>query len=94
MPDADQVSTELDVPDPVDSKDANCGQLSETQKEELMTTLDWFIHQGLFPTDPKRVPACLDGELTLPLIDESHSPVAGKQRTFSRRNADDPQRNR
>jgi len=42
-----------------------------------------FIEDGLFPIDPKRVPACIDGELELPLINELCTPFAAKQRRFS-----------
>lgn len=33
--------------------DANRGELSEKQNGKLMTVLNCFIDQGLFPTDPK-----------------------------------------
>ena len=65
------------------AEDANCGQLSVKQRAHLDSLLHHFISGGLFPTDPKRVPACVDGELSLPLIDESCTPVAEKQRRFS-----------
>ena len=64
-------------------EDANCGQLSVKQRAHLDSLLHHFISGGLFPTDPKRVPACVDGELSLPLIDECCTPVAEKQRRFS-----------
>ena len=64
-------------------EDANCGQLSVKQRARLDSLLHHFISGGLFPTNPKRVPACVDGELSLPLLDESCTPVAEKQRRFS-----------
>ena len=45
--------------------DANCGQLSVKQIAHLDSLLHHFISGGLFPTDPKRVSACVDGELSL-----------------------------
>ena len=36
-----------------------------------------------FPIDPKRVPACINGELELPLINGFCTPFAAKQRRFS-----------
>lgn len=67
-----------DLPDPdtvIPASESNCGLLT--------VTLDCVIYQNLFPTDLKRVPERLDGELTLPLIDESQSQVAEKQHQFS-----------
>lgn len=48
-----------------------------------MATLDGFIGRDLSRTDPKGVPACVGGELTLPLIDQYHPPIAEKQRRVS-----------
>lgn len=62
---------------------ANCGQLGLTQKARLADLLHHFIKGELFLTDSKRVPPCVDGELSFPLIDESCTPVADKQRRFS-----------
>ena len=42
-----------------------------------------FMQDGLFPIDPKRVPACIGGEPELPLINELCAPSAAKQRCFS-----------
>ena len=67
----------------VKTENANLGQLSVDQKQQLGDVLQEYIDAGLFPSDPKHVPACLNGELTLPLIDESCRPVAAKQRRFS-----------
>ena len=67
----------------VSVEDANCGQLGVKQKAHLDSSLHHFITGGLFPTDLKRVPTCVDGELSLLLIDESYTPVAEKQRRFS-----------
>ena len=63
-------------------EDAICGQLGVKERAHLDSLLHHFITGGLFPTDPKRVPACVNGELSLPLIDESCTPVAEKQRHF------------
>ena len=70
-------------PTAVRVEDANYGQLGLHQKRELEQLLQHFIDQGLFPNDPKRVPACVGGELQLPLIDENCTPVAERQRTFT-----------
>lgn len=62
---------------------ANCGLRGEQQEQEQTTLLDKFIGRGLFSVHPKRVPASVDGELSLPLLDESPSPLAEtKQRRF------------
>lgn len=42
-----------------------------------------FVAKGVSPTEPEGVSDCLNGDLTLPLIDESHSPVAEKCVRFS-----------
>ena len=62
---------------------ANLGTLGKLQKQQLVDVLVAFIQDGLFPIDPKRVPACIDGELELPLINEFCNPYAAKQRRFS-----------
>lgn len=67
----------------VDVRNANLGQLGALQKHQLVNVLSAFIEEGLFPIDPKRVPACIDGELELPLINEFCTPYAAKQRRFS-----------
>lgn len=61
---------------------ANCGQLNDDLKAELMGTLDWFVERGVFPTGPKLVPACVGGKVPPPLIDEFHPPVAEKKYRF------------
>lgn len=63
--------------------DANMGTLGALQKQQLIEVLILFIQEGLFPIDPKRVPACIDGELELPLLNEHCRPFAAKQRRFS-----------
>ena len=63
--------------------DANMGQLGRVEKGDLLRILGDIVEAGLFPTDPKRVPACISGELEFPLIDESCTPFAAKQRCFS-----------
>lgn len=64
------------------TSDGNCGKLDGQQKEGPMVMLDWFIRKNPLSTVPKRVPECLDGELTLPASDESHAPVVKKQHRF------------
>lgn len=64
-------------------EDAGCGLLGEHHKQERTTPLDEFIGRGLFQVDPERVSACLDGGLSLPLLDESRAPVAEKLRRSS-----------
>ena len=41
---------------------ANFGQISAEQKRGFVKMLETFADEGLFPTDPKRVPACVDDE--------------------------------
>lgn len=53
------------------------------QKGQLTEVIVRFIEEGLFPLDPKRVPACIDGTLELPLINEFCTPFSAKQRRFS-----------
>lgn len=71
-------------PEPkVQVQNANMGNLGSLQKDQLVDVLSLFIEEGLFPIDPKRVPACINGELELPLINEFCTPFAAKQRRFS-----------
>lgn len=44
---------------------------------------DEFMGKDVYTADPKRMTACLDGELSLPLVDESHTPVASSPRKNS-----------
>lgn len=81
-PDTGWIPEQPELGNRMKASDTYSGQLSKDQKAELIATLDCLIGRGLFPTDPKRVPACMDGELTLPLIDESQPPI-GKKRCFS-----------
>ena len=53
----------------VELSDANLGQLSVGQKNQLMGVLQPQNVAGLFPEDPKRVRACTVRELRIPLID-------------------------
>ena len=53
------------------------------QKKDREDLLEAFITEDLFPTDPKRVSACVGDELSLPLIDEKCTPVSEKQRSFT-----------
>ena len=64
-------------------EDANLGTLGAAQKQQLVRVLRRFVEEGLFPLDPKRVSACVDGELELPLLNDHCSPFAAKQRRFS-----------
>ena len=82
-PSAQVPHVETSIGERVSAQKANCGQLSVQQKHQLENLLEHFISGGLFPTDPKRVPACVDGELTLPLANETSTPAADKQRRFS-----------
>ncbi|CAB1118123.1 unnamed protein product [Ectocarpus sp. CCAP 1310/34] len=63
--------------------DANLGTLGSLKQQQLGNVLAAFIEDGLFPIDPKRVPACINGELELLLINEFCTPFAAKQRLFS-----------
>ena len=56
-----------EAPAECQAKDANLGQLGPHQKRQLADALREYITAGLFPSDPKRVPTCIGGELTLPL---------------------------
>ncbi|CAB1099718.1 unnamed protein product [Ectocarpus sp. CCAP 1310/34] len=64
-------------------EDANLWTLGSLKKQQLINVLATFIENGLFPIDKKRVPACINGELKLPLINECCTPFAAKQRRFS-----------
>ena len=63
-PDPTRVSSEART-EPV----PNLGTLGSLQKQ-LVDVLAGSIEDALFPIDPQRVPACIDGELELPLINE------------------------
>ena len=67
----------------VDLKDANMGQLSETEKRRLLGMLGGFVKAGLFPVDSKKVPPCKDMKLRIPLTDEKCKPFAARQRRYS-----------
>lgn len=67
------------TPSPVDLFGANCAQLSPPQHEKLLGTLDHFNQRGMFPVDPKSVPACAQGELRTLLMEEACKRVAAKQ---------------
>ncbi|CAB1121589.1 unnamed protein product [Ectocarpus sp. CCAP 1310/34] len=64
-------------------EDANLGTAGSLKKQQLVNVLAAFIEDGLFPLDPKRVPACINGEYELPLINEFCTPFAAKQRRFA-----------
>ena len=76
----------VDLATRIVAADANLGTLGALQKQQLISILEDFIADGLFPVDPKRVPACISGELELPLINESCTPFAAKQRRCPPRN--------
>ena len=76
-------ATPAEAPFECQAKDANSGQLGPHKKWQLMDALQEYITTGLFPSNPKRVPACIGVELTLPLKNETCTPVAEKQRKFS-----------
>ena len=68
---------------PLKVEDANLGQLGHTEKGQLTEILQVFLTTGLFLSDAKRLPACVGGELILPLKDELCAPVTEKQCRFS-----------
>ena len=51
----------------IQTKDINLSQLGTNEKRQLMDTLREYITAGLSPSNPKRVPACIGGELKLSL---------------------------
>lgn len=55
-----------------------------SRSRKLVCLLDHVIIEYMSPSEPKRVTACLDIELSLPPVDEFHAPVADKERHFSR----------
>ncbi|CAM9345107.1 unnamed protein product [Choristocarpus tenellus] len=63
--------------------DANMGQLTPRQKEQFVELFEEFRNLGVFPEDPKRVPPYSRGVLHIPLVDESCTAYAAKQRLFS-----------
>ncbi|CAB1096027.1 unnamed protein product [Ectocarpus sp. CCAP 1310/34] len=75
-------STPADPGTRVRVEDVNMGPLGFL-KQQLVEVLAAFIEGGLFPIDPKRVPACMNGELQRPLINEFCTPFAAKQRRLS-----------
>ena len=72
-----------EAPPECQAKDANLGQLRPHEKRQLTDALQKYVTAGLFPSYSKRVPACIGGELTLPVKNETCTPVAEKQREFS-----------
>lgn len=57
-------------------EEANFGIVGEDQMREQATLLGEIIVESPFPTPPKRMPAGLDDELFLTLVDTSHAFVA------------------
>ena len=76
-------ATPGEAPPECQAKDANLGQLGPHEKWRMADALQQDITAGLFPSDPKQVPACIGGELILPLKNEICTPAAGKQRKLS-----------
>lgn len=54
-------------------------RLAERVPEAVISNSPQRVHRRR----PVPVPACLEGELSLPLVDDSHAPVAEKHRRFS-----------
>ena len=67
----------------VDEADANCGQMTQPEKDQLVGVLARFRDAGLFPLNPKRVPPCNGDKLRIPLIDEAGKPFTAKQQRYS-----------
>ena len=67
----------------VDIAEANMGQLSQGCKSNLLELLREYRDRGLFPANPKVVPACHGAKLRLPLTREDCTPYAAKQRRYS-----------
>ena len=65
-------------------RDANCGQLTAEEKKQLTQVLEKFCNLGLFPTDPKLVPPCKAGKLSIPFTSDTCAPIATKQRRYSK----------
>ena len=76
-------ATTAESPPEIQVKYANLSQPGPNEKWQLMDALREYITAGLFPSDPKRVPACIEGGLTLPLKKEACISVAEKQGTSS-----------
>ena len=69
-----------EAPAECQAKDTNLGQPGPHEKRQLTDALQEYITADFLPSDPKRVPACIGGELTLPLKNEPCTPVAENQR--------------
>ena len=76
-------ATTAESPPEVQVKDADPTQRGPNEKWQLVDALREYITAGLFPSDPKRVPTCIQGELTLPLKKEARISVAEKERKSS-----------
>lgn len=63
--------------------DANLGQLNAPEKQELLTPIDQFRRQDIFPADPNKIRACDQGKTRFRQKDERCNPVAAKQGRFS-----------
>lgn len=44
--------------------------LRSFQEQQVLSVLEAFIRNGMFPVNPERLPACIDSELRLPFINE------------------------
>ena len=64
----------------VDIAEASMGQLSRGRKSALLELLREYSDRGLFPANPKVVPACHGAKLRLPLTREDCTPYAAKKR--------------
>lgn len=80
-PDTGLLSGESDLDDSVKASDTNCGQLSDCQKRSSWPP--WTGLPGRVCFQPIQNECSLGDELVLPLIYESHPPMARKQRRFS-----------
>ena len=69
-------ATPAEAPPECQAKDANLSQLDPNEKWQLTDALHEYITAGLFPFDPRRVPACIGGEPTLPLKNEARTSIA------------------
>ncbi|CAN0521916.1 unnamed protein product, partial [Laminaria digitata] len=59
------------------------GQQSQEGKSDLLKLLREYRGRGLFPANPKIVPAIHGAKLRLPLIKEDCTPHAANQRRYS-----------
>ena len=72
----------------VELSDANVGQLSVRQRNQLRSVMQPQNVAGMFPEDLKRVRRCTVRELIIPLNDGKCAPIAVKQQHVSPEEAD------